>query len=102
MSSTFRNPDSSPPIVETRHRPIDGKPELGPSKGSKLTPTHLRTQIAIKCADVNEISPEVFWEKHKDMTASHGAGDIASVTMIAGSLSRDRIEEKSCALYECP
>lgn len=28
------------------------------------------------------------------------SGDIVSVTVIAGSLSRDRIEEKSCVSYD--
>ena len=104
-SSTFRDHDSFFSNIEIRNRPIDvGKHNGSLSKvSSKSARPPFRSQIGIKCPDVEDISFQAFWTKHKYMLSTEAGqhpGDIVSVTVIAGSLSRDRIEEKSCASYD--
>lgn len=60
----------------------------------------LRASINIKSPSVCDFSIQHFWMKHKE-AVSHSADkhQINLVTVVAGSLSRDRIGDKSCVLY---
>ena len=93
-STTFTKPESS-----VLHAEPTVKLERETKKPTKRStaPPPLRTQIGVKCSDVVDISFHDYWLKHKAMlSAASGDDDIASVTLLAGSLIRDRIEEKSC------
>ena len=63
----------------------------------------LRASINIKSPSVCDFSVQHFWMTHKE-AVSHSADkhQIDLVTVLAGSLSRDRIGDKSCVLYGHP
>jgi hypothetical protein len=90
-SSAFPKPESSVFLSQ-----LSMKPATLPTRSSKASPP-LRTRIGVKCSAVLDISPQDYWRKHKAMVSAARADHIVSVTLLPGSLIRDRIEEKSCA-----
>jgi hypothetical protein len=58
----------------------------------------LRDRIPIQHPEVIDLPPDEFWRKH--LLAVQGIDDLelATVTVITGSLDRDRVHGYSCAL----
>jgi hypothetical protein len=83
---------------------ISPSTDIVTTKPNVVSPTHpppLRNEIAIKHPGVQDIPPRTFWSLHKTLLSNHSNfTDINTVTLITGSLDRDRIGERSCALYQ--
>lgn len=63
----------------------------------------LRARIPIQHPAVIDLSPEDFWKNHlinvELSSASPEITQVKAVTLVVGSLDRDRVGKHSCALY---
>jgi hypothetical protein len=88
---------------------IQRKDKLHTTSTTNVSRTTLRTRIHIRNPDVVDLPSPEFWSRHlQTVKLSESANlegtvtELATVTLVTGSLDRDRVDEKSCALYPPP
>jgi hypothetical protein len=93
------------PTKEQQPQSVSGTRNKSSNDGGGVTSTkeamkkrHLREAILLNHSEVIDLSPEDFWARHVKAVNSN-AGELEFVTLVTGCLERDRVEDKSCALY---
>src|SRR5438477_12529977 len=94
------------PILVNYIQGLWKEPRSKPNKKIVTGKSPLRHKIQIPDPEVVDLSPKKFWAKHLLQLSSSSNGDgntdnsnATGVTLVMGSLDRDRVDGKSCALY---